>query len=119
MINGAALTDLCTFLSNPQTQHLTKILSIPGLYRVLKSRPTINSFLPLLLWLANRAYVVLQQLSVEPVPLPYGLETAIAQSDWKVVSVLKYVASLRADIATRRGASTAFPKFESVLSIPS
>ncbi|KAJ2928053.1 hypothetical protein H1R20_g9042, partial [Candolleomyces eurysporus] len=119
MINGVALTDLCDFLGNPQPQHLTKILSIPGLYRVLKNQSTIHSFIPLLFWLANRAYAVLQQLSVETAPLSHRTDTVVAQSDWKVVSTLSSVVSFNSDATMRPDATTVFLKYESVQSIPS
>ncbi|KAJ2925556.1 hypothetical protein H1R20_g11539, partial [Candolleomyces eurysporus] len=98
MINGVALTDLCNFLGNPQPQHLTKILSIPGLYQVPKNQSTIHSFIPLLFWLANRAYVVLQQLSVETAPLSQRPEMVVAQSDWKVLK-----SDYKKDVSKPRG----------------
>jgi hypothetical protein len=86
MVNGVALSDLTAFLANPQPKNLTKILSIPGLYRMLKDRTSIDTFIPLLQWLEKRAITVLQELSVEDVPLSAGTAEARLVSDWKVVS---------------------------------
>ena len=86
MVNGAALNDLNDFLTSPQATRLTRLLSIPGLYRVLKTLPTITSFVPVLQWLARRATAVLRELSVEPVPLSSGAISGVRDSDWKVVS---------------------------------
>ncbi|KAJ2921109.1 hypothetical protein H1R20_g15986, partial [Candolleomyces eurysporus] len=84
MVNGTALVNLEEFLKAPQVNHLTKILAIPGLYRVLKTQPLIDPFIPLLRWLAQRATVVLQELSVECIPLSTGATAAVLDSDWKV-----------------------------------
>jgi hypothetical protein len=116
MINGIALADLCNFLGNPLPKHLTKLLSIPGLYRVLKNQSTIHSFVPLMFWLANHAIAVLQQLSVEKAPLSHNIGAAVAQSDWKVVCALLSVASFNPDAANRPEPSTVFLRSESVLS---
>ncbi|KAJ2934619.1 hypothetical protein H1R20_g2477, partial [Candolleomyces eurysporus] len=86
MINGAALADLNDFLAAPHPKHLTKLLSIPGLYRVLLAQSRIDSLVPLLQWLANRATNVLQELSVEHLPLSGGAGAAVPESDWKVSS---------------------------------
>ncbi|KAJ2925489.1 hypothetical protein H1R20_g11605, partial [Candolleomyces eurysporus] len=84
MVNGTALANLEEFLGSPQVNHLTKILAIPGLYRMLKAQPSIDPFIPLLRWLARRATVVLQELSVERIPLSTGATPAVPDSDWKV-----------------------------------
>jgi hypothetical protein len=85
MVNGAALTDLNNFLATPQTTHLTKLLSIPGLYRVLKNQSSVDALVPLLQWLAKRATTVLHELSVEPVPLSSGHSAGVPDPNWKVV----------------------------------
>lgn len=90
MINGAALADLCNFLASPVPQNLTKLLSIPGLYRLMKNQPTINSFIPVMVWLANRAIIVLRQLSVETAPLLKRPDAAETQADWKSVSGTRF-----------------------------
>ncbi|KAJ2927241.1 hypothetical protein H1R20_g9852, partial [Candolleomyces eurysporus] len=84
MVNGAALADLNDFMATPQPKHLTKLLSIPGLYRILKGQSSINDFVPLLQWLAKRATAVLQELSVECIPLSNGAGVGVLNSNWKV-----------------------------------
>ncbi|RXW12855.1 hypothetical protein EST38_g12997 [Candolleomyces aberdarensis] len=84
MINGAALVDLGNFMATPLPKHLTKLLSIPGLYRVLKAQSSISEFTPLLKWLAKRATTVLQDLSVERLSLTTGAGAGVSDSNWKV-----------------------------------
>ncbi|RXW14434.1 hypothetical protein EST38_g11419 [Candolleomyces aberdarensis] len=66
MVNGAALADLREFLSNPRGTDKTRLLSIPGLYRVLTGHQSLDQLIPVMDWLAQRATEVLQGLEVEP-----------------------------------------------------
>jgi hypothetical protein len=92
MINGAALTDLKGLLADPNPLHVTRVLSIPGLYKLLNSNskamkdfvlPLADS-LPLLRWLADRATEVLNELCVEPESLPQG-SISSEEENWRVV----------------------------------
>lgn len=89
LVNGASLVQLQTFLSSPQRENLTKIISIPGIYRIMECERDIARFIPILAWVERRASTVLRGLTVED-----DLETAGASqagaaehdNDWKTVS---------------------------------
>ncbi|KAJ2912523.1 hypothetical protein MD484_g7877, partial [Candolleomyces efflorescens] len=98
MVNATALSNLNEFLAAPDVNHLTKILAIPGLYRMLKEQSSIDRLIPIGRWLADRAAVVLRELSVEHIPLSTGITPAVARADWKVVFRLEL--------------STAFPRYD-------
>ncbi|KAJ2921312.1 hypothetical protein H1R20_g15781, partial [Candolleomyces eurysporus] len=84
MINAVALAGLQDFIANPLPEYLTKILSIPGLYRIMEGRDSLQDFVPLFQWLANRAETVLRELSVDTSPIPTisGSSTA---SEWSQI----------------------------------
>ena len=90
MVNSTALADLGDFMASPQPKHLTKLLSIPGLYHVLKARSSIDEFIPLVEWLTKRATTVLQDLLVERVSLSTGAGAGVPDSDWKVVCLYSF-----------------------------
>ncbi|RXW14644.1 hypothetical protein EST38_g11211 [Candolleomyces aberdarensis] len=93
MVNGAALVDLTDFLADPRPSRVTKVLSIPGLYKILRNGPEMQGFVlpisdltPMLQWLADRATQVLGELSVESDRLPDGVALA-EEPDWKVAAL--------------------------------
>lgn len=90
MINGVSLEDLKDLIDHPQPTNLTKILSIPGLYRILMGKPSIVEFIPLMEWLAQRATTVLLELSVETESVPRCSVTT-SDSDWKTVSCISFL----------------------------
>ncbi|KAJ2924191.1 hypothetical protein H1R20_g12899, partial [Candolleomyces eurysporus] len=84
LINAVALAGLQNFIANPLPEYLTKILSIPGLYRIMEGRDSLQDFVPLFQWLANRVETVLWELSVDTSPIPTisGSSTA---SEWSQI----------------------------------
>ncbi|KAJ2920824.1 hypothetical protein H1R20_g16268, partial [Candolleomyces eurysporus] len=86
MVNGAALSDLRQFLSNPQGMEKTQLLSIPGLYRILTDNHSLNQLIPVMDWLAQRATKVLQALEVERLSIDSGniqFPQTMGLDDWK------------------------------------
>ncbi|KAJ2911912.1 hypothetical protein MD484_g8501, partial [Candolleomyces efflorescens] len=87
MINGAALEDLRDFIANPVPNRLTKILSIPGLYRVMLGRDSLEDFVPLFNWLALRAETVLRELCVDTTAIPL-VSIPATESGWQQTGCL-------------------------------
>jgi hypothetical protein len=94
MINGAALADLNDFIADPAPSHVTRVLSIPGLYKILRNGPEMKGFvlpiselIPMVKWLADRAAEVLQELSVEADSLDSAPKSSAEAEtlDWRVV----------------------------------
>ncbi|RXW11670.1 hypothetical protein EST38_g14185 [Candolleomyces aberdarensis] len=92
MVNGTALADLTNFLTDPRPSRVTKVLSIPGVYKVLRNGPEMHGFVlpisdltPMLQWMVDRATQVLGELSVETEKLAHGVALS-EEPDWKVAA---------------------------------
>ncbi|KAH6917652.1 hypothetical protein BKA70DRAFT_1487785 [Coprinopsis sp. MPI-PUGE-AT-0042] len=93
-INHASLLGLQAFLVNPTTSNITQILSIPAVFRVLEKGVPIDSVLPVLHWLEERARSVLSLLLVEQAPLGSNVVEEEAL-DWKETGCLYSMPPLR------------------------
>ncbi|KAJ2919045.1 hypothetical protein MD484_g1311, partial [Candolleomyces efflorescens] len=104
MINGAALEDLNIFIADPIPANVTRVLSIPGLYKILQNGPELKGFilpipelLPMVKWLANRATEVLRELMVEAESLDSAIScaTAVETLDWRVTGCIYSLPQIR------------------------
>lgn len=89
LVNANSLEHLRSFLQRPSAATVTKIISIPGLYRILERETDVTRFIPILEWIERRASEVLRGLIVEKSLEEAGASRAGVvehDSDWKSVS---------------------------------
>lgn len=97
LVNGTSLEHLQAFLEDPRRATVTKIISIPGIYRVLEKESDLSRFIPILEWIRDRATSVLDALIVEETLEAAGASQIGASehdNDWKSVGGFCSVADL-------------------------
>ncbi|KAF6742531.1 hypothetical protein DFP72DRAFT_1105781, partial [Ephemerocybe angulata] len=65
LVRGSAMDDLRFFLSDPHSSRLSQIVSIPGIYNMVRIHKSIEDMIPLLRWILSKAESVLQSLTLE------------------------------------------------------
>ncbi|EAU86898.2 hypothetical protein CC1G_10789 [Coprinopsis cinerea okayama7 len=85
MVNLPSLQTLRSFLQDPSTSsaRLTQLISLPGLYGLLKVHGDLDSIVPIMEWIEKRATSVLQLLKVEsPLPPAQEISRGTDANDW-------------------------------------